>query len=150
MIKREHWDGDLGWPSSVVSSQSRTRAPSLPFQFPPQCLARSEHSRYCWVYESLTGGLSYVKGMKVPWRTRTMNYTGEGLVGPSELDRFFWLVSHTGQLAIIHGPCVFEAWTEHERHYAGVREHSSSTPFSVFRAGGSMCSSCDVIKQLMS
>lgn len=43
MIKREHWDGDLGWPSSVVSNQSRTRAPSLPFQFPPQCLACSEH-----------------------------------------------------------------------------------------------------------
>lgn len=38
-----------------------------------------------------------------------MNYTGEGLIGPSELDSFFLLllVSHTGQLAVIHGPFVF-------------------------------------------
>lgn len=82
-----------------------------------------------------------------------MDYSGEGLAGPSELDRFFLLVSHTGQLAVTHGACVFVL--KHELNTSStVLEsgsiHSSSTPFSVFRAGGSVCSSCDVIKQLMS
>lgn len=42
--KMEHGDGDRGDPSSVVSDQSRARAPSLLLQFPAQCLAHSERS----------------------------------------------------------------------------------------------------------
>lgn len=58
-----------------------------------------------------------------------------------------------GQLAVIRGPCVFVL--KHELNTSSTmlesgNIHSSSTPFSVFRAGGSVCSSCDVIKQLMS
>lgn len=71
------------------------------------------------------------------------------------IDFFFvvWaiMVCHTGQLAVIHGPCAF--LSKHELNRSSTMlglGHSSSPPFSVFGAGGSMCYSCDVIKQLMS
>ena len=44
LTKMEHRGGDRGDPSTVVSDQSRARAPSLLLQLPAQSLARSEHS----------------------------------------------------------------------------------------------------------
>lgn len=63
------------------------------------------------------------------------------------------MVCHPDQLAVIHGPPVFLAKSElymSSMMLAGIGGHPSSTLFSIFGAGGSMCYSCDVIKQLMS
>lgn len=127
-----------------------------PCSFRPSAWHLTNICQCCWVYGSCTRGLSDVKGTKVPLRTGTMDYNGEALVGSSELDRFFFvvwaiMVCHTGQLAVIHGPCAF--LSKHELNRSSTMlglGHSSSPPFSVFGAGGSMCYSCDVIKQLMS
>lgn len=63
------------------------------------------------------------------------------------------MVCHPGQLAAIHGPYVFLAKSElytSSMKLADLGGHPSSTLFSIFGAGGSMCYSCDVIEQLMS
>ena len=126
MIKMEHWNGDLGWPSTVVSDQSRARSPSLPFQFPIQCLARREHlfkivecmnhlleAFHMWREQKFLEGLGQ-------WITM-------GKVWLGLLNLIDFSVGQSHRSACCHPwslrVCV-EAWTEHEQQHAGVGEHS--------------------------